>query len=163
MYFKQKSNVIYRNYGTFGYITDNRNFGYKLANDKKDNIGDKVVSESGAVFLSALSRNPQPINNIVKKICDQFSSVDFETIKNDAVEFYRELEADGFVASGSTVQECNEKDIGFSYKNLKVGNLQKDSVLRNTSENSTQDFFEAYFNGEPQLTNLHIEIIGKCN
>ena len=163
MYFKQKSNVIYRNYGTFGYITDNRNFGYKLANDNKDNIGDKVVSESGAVFLSALSRDPQPINIIVKKICEQFSRGDFETIKNDAIEFYCALEADGFVVSGSTVQECNEKDIGFSYKNLKVGNLQKDSVLRNTSENSTQDFFDTYFNGEPQLTNLHIEIIGKCN
>ena len=30
-------------------------------------------------------------------------------------------------------------------------------------EKSTQDFLEEYFNGKPQLTNLHIEITSKCN
>lgn len=68
MYFKQKSNVMYRNYGDFGYITDNRNFGYKLANDDEENIGDKIVSESGAVFLSVLNRNPMSIEDLAEKI-----------------------------------------------------------------------------------------------
>ena len=30
-------------------------------------------------------------------------------------------------------------------------------------EKSTQDFFEEYFKGKPQLTNLHIEITSRCN
>ena len=51
MYFKQKSNVIFRNYESFGYITDNRNFGYKQANNDGNDIGDKIVSQSGAVEM----------------------------------------------------------------------------------------------------------------
>ena len=50
MYFKQKSDVIFRNYKEFGYITDNRNFSYKSLSDIGDDIGDKIVSSSGAVF-----------------------------------------------------------------------------------------------------------------
>lgn len=156
MYFKQRSSVMYRDYGTFGYITDNRNFGYKLANDKEDDIGDKVVSESGAIFLSVLSRIPQSIDELTEKICKNFTDVDIEIIKNDAIEFYCALEADGFIVSGETMQECNEKDKRFSYTKSEF-NKQKES------ETSTQDFFEGYFNNESQLTSLHIEIISKCN
>lgn len=163
MYFKQKSNVIYRNYGSYGYITDNRNFGYKLVNDNGDNIGDKVVSESGAVFLDALNRTPQSIGELAEKICRQFTDVDIETIKNDAIEFYSLLEADGFVVSGDTLQECYEKDQGFSYKKVKLRKQNNTTLLQRDYENSTQDFFDEYFSGEPQLMSLHIEIISKCN
>lgn len=48
MFLKKKSNVMFRNYNSFGYITDNRNFGYKKINDNESNIGDKILSESGA-------------------------------------------------------------------------------------------------------------------
>ena len=68
MYFKQKSNVIFRNYESFGYITDNRNFGYKQANNDKNDVGDKIVSQSGAVFLSALGNKPQTLDDLAKKI-----------------------------------------------------------------------------------------------
>lgn len=163
MYFKQKSNVMYRNYGSFGYITDNRNFGYKLANDDQDNIGDKIVSESGAVFLAVLSRIPQSIDDLTQKICDQFTDVDIEIIKNDAIEFYSILEADGFIVSGETLQECNEKEQGFSFKKPKLRKQKDACALQKKFENSTQDFFDEYFNNEPQLTSLHIEIISKCD
>ena len=118
MYFKQKSNVIFRNYESFGYITDNRNFGYKQTNNNENNIGDKIVSQSGAVFLSVLGRKPQTLDDLAKKINKQFTDVDIETIKNDAREFYCMLERDGFIVSGETLQECDEKDTRFSYKIL---------------------------------------------
>lgn len=163
MYFKQKSNVMYRNYGSFGYITDNRNFGYKMADDEEDYIGDKIVSESGAVFLSVLSRIPQSIDDLVKKICNQFTDVDIHMIKNDAIEFYSALEEDGFIVSGETFQECNRKDQGNSFKKLKRGKKKDDSTLQNELDNSVQNFFDEYFDGKPQLTSLHIEIISECN
>ncbi len=34
--------------GSFGYMTDNRNFGYKKTDNKDNDIGDKILSESGA-------------------------------------------------------------------------------------------------------------------
>lgn len=163
MYFKQKSNVMHRDYGSFGYVTDNRNFGYKLVNDDENYIGDKIVSESGAIFLSVLNRIPQSIDELAEKICKRFADVDIEMIKEDAIGFYLALEADGFVVSGETLQECNEKDKRFSYKKLGNDTQKEKRTLQKESEKSTQDFFDEYFNGFPRLTNLHIEIISKCN
>lgn len=164
MFFKKKSSVIFRNYVSFGYITDNRNFGYKLTDNHENNIGDKILSESGAVFLSVLGRKPQPLDELAKKIYKQFTDVDFGTIKKDAREFYCTLERDGFIASGETLQECDKKDKRFSYKILEPELIKKDCypTIRHP-EKSTQEFFEEYFKEKPQLTNLHIEITTKCN
>jgi len=164
MLFKIKSSVMVRNYESFGYITDNRNFGYRQTNNNEDYIGDKILSESGAVFMSVLDRKPQTLDELAKKINKQFTDVDFSTIKNDANEFYCILEQDGFVVSGETLQECNEKDTRFSYKTAEPERTEKifPSIIVH-HEKSTQDFFEEYFKGKPQLTNLHIEITSKCN
>ncbi len=164
MYFKQKSNVIFRNYESFGYITDNRNFGYKLTNSSDNCIGDKILSESGAVFFSVLDRIPQTLDGLAFKINEQFPNISIKTIKNDAREFYCMLEQGGFIVSGETLQECDEKDTKFSYKNLEPQIIKKDyfpTIIR--SKKSTQDFLEEYFESKPQLTNLHIEITSKCN
>jgi radical SAM protein with 4Fe4S-binding SPASM domain len=164
MYFKQKSNVIFRSYESFGYITDNRNFGYKQANNNGNDIGDKIVSQSGAIFLSVLGQKPQTLDELAKKINIQFPNVDIGTIKNDAREFYYLLERDGFVVSGETLQECDEKDSRFSYKMLEPNIEKKDcSPTIKRLEKPTQEFLDEYFKGEPQLTNLHIEITSKCN
>lgn len=108
MFFKQKSNIIFRSYESFGYITDNRNFGYNLTNSNENYIGDKILSESGNVFFSVLDRKPQNIEKLSNKINEQFPDVDIQTIKNDAQEFYCMLEKDGFVVSGETFQECED-------------------------------------------------------
>lgn len=164
MFLKQKSNVIFRNYESFGYVTDNRNFKYKLTDSNENYIGDKILSESGAVFFSVLDKTPQTLDELVKKIKKQFTDIDIRTIKNDASEFYRMLEQDGFIVSGETFQECESKDKKFSYMTLEPEVIKKDfsPTIKNT-EKDTQDFFEEYFKGKPQLTNLHMEITSKCN
>jgi len=164
MFFKQKSNVMFRDFESFGYITDKRNFGYKQTDNNDNYIGDKILSESGAVFMSALGRKPQTLDELTKKIKKQFTDVDIELIKNDAREFYFKLERDGFIVSGETMQECDDKDTKFSYKTLESETVQKNISSTNMYlEKSTQDFLEEYFKDKPQLTNLHIEIISKCN
>ena len=70
------------------------------------------------------------------------------------------LEQDGFVISGKTLQECEAKDIGFSYK-LSELELISSNII--SLKRSSQDFVDQYFKGEPQLTNLHIEITSRCN
>ena len=156
MFFKKKSNIMFRNYKSFGYITDNRNFGYNHEN----NVGDKILSESGAIFVAVLGKKVQSFNSLVKKIHKQFTDIHIETIEKDAREFYEMLEQDGFVISGKTLQECEAKDIGFSYK-LSELELISSNII--SLKRSSQDFFEEYFKGEPQLTNLHIEITSRCN
>lgn len=162
MFVKQKSNVMFRDYGDFGYITDNRNFGYEKKNSNESCIGDKILSESGAVFFSVLDRKPQPLNELANKIKVYFTDIDIEIIRNDALEFYSALEKDGFIVSGKTLQECEDKDTRFSYKKLdKIQSAFSQTIIH--LEKSTQDFLEERFEGKPQLTNLHIEITSKCN
>lgn len=162
MFFKFKSNVIFRNFESFGYITDNRNFGFKRIGLNESEIGDKILSESGAVFLAVLGRKPQTLDELAEKINRQFTDIDITTIKNDAREFYCRLELDGFIVSGETIQECDEKDVRFSYK-ISVPEIVKKDISLIYGEKSTQDFLEEHFKGKPQLTSLHIEITSKCN
>lgn len=164
MFFKRKSTILFRDYQDFGYITDNRNFGYIQKSSTEDFIGDKIISESGSVFMSVLDRQPQSIDDLVLKISQIYTETDLPILRNDAIEFYSELELEGFVISGRTIQECDLKDKKFSYKNIKprTNNMNfPSSTIR--PRKTTQDFFDNYFNGKPQLTNLHIEITNKCN
>lgn len=164
MYYKQKSICLFRDYGEFGLITDNRNFGYRHSKNFKNDIGDKIVSQSGAIFLSVLGRKPQTVDELAQKISNQFSGVDIEMIKNDAKDFFCMLEKDGFIISGNTLQECNEKDKRLSYKLMETVKEELDCSSENLHpKKHTQDYFEEYFKGNPQLTNVHIEITSKCN
>lgn len=155
---------MFRNYECFGYLTDNRNFGYKRLDDDRDDIGDKILSESGAVFLSALGRSAKTLDEVSIKINQKYPEIDLQTIKNDANDFYIALEKDGFIVSGKTFIECNEKDEKFSYTRLIEPNTIKSSILHiENHKKSTQKWFSQYFNEKPQLTSLHIEISSKCN
>ena len=163
MYFKLKSNILFRNYESFGYLTDNRNFGYKQELINGGYIGDKILSESGALFVSVLSKKPQLISVLVGKIAVFFAGIGIEVLMKDAVEFYNLLDQEGFVVSGETIRECDNNDIEFSYTTLKIKTEQKITSSNTLPEKSTQDFLEEQFHGKPQLTNLHIEITSLCN
>jgi len=162
MYFKLKSNVIFRNYESFGYLTDNRNFRYKQPNLNAIVIGDKIISESGAVFMSFLDRIPQTIDELAKRINTYYANIDIEEIKNDALAFYSTLENEGFIVSGKSIQECNIKDTKFSYQTSNLS-IKKSLPSSYQLEKSTQDFLQEHFHGNPQLTNLHLEIVSECN
>lgn len=163
MYLKLRNNIIFRNYESFGYITDNRNFGYTAAYNKTD-IGDKIISDSGAIFVSVLSRTPQTIDELVSKIVTRLVDVDINIIKHDAIEFYYILEQERFIVSGKTFQECEDKDTRFSYKELESESIEEMLYPKARSlKKDTQEFFDEHFKGRPQLMSLHIELTSKCN
>lgn len=163
MFFKQKSNILFRSFESFGYLTDNRNFGYKQTPINGDYVGDKILSESGSLFISVLTKQPQPLEVIVDKISNFYNEVDIEDLKIDILEFYSLLEKDGFIVSGETIKECDDKDFKFSYNLIELEAVKNISTTRVVLEKSTQDFLDKYFEGKPQLTNLHIEITSFCN
>ncbi len=159
MYFKRRSSVLFRDFASFGYITDNRNFGYYQTNNNENHIGDKILSDSGTIFLSVLGRQPQSIDDIAINAKKQFDNVDISIIRKDAIEFFHKLEHDGFIVSGETPQECEERDSRFSYKQ-KHEIIQPEIIFH---KKTTQDFFKEHFQDKPQLRSLHIEINSKCN
>lgn len=161
MYYQLKSDIIFRNYKDFGLITDNRNFAYRKQNDTNKPIGDKILSDTGAVFLSVLTTQPQSIKKIVHKILTRIPDVEFNTIYNDAKEFYDLLVQERFLASGVTQLKCRQNDT-----NTYTQTLYKNKVLHTNEPKitiDTQDFLDNRFDKEPQLRNIHIEITSICN
>ena len=114
MYYRQKFDTFIRNYEGAGYITNTGNF------------SDRVVNGSGTVFLTALSRKPQTLEELVQKACKAFIDVRPQDIIEDARTFYDELFEDGFLTRGSTIEELDLNDKRFSYSALEPKTIKKD-------------------------------------
>jgi len=152
MLYRQKNNTFIRHYDDVGYII---NFTTE---------SDRVVDASGAVFLSALSRDPQTIDSLCNKILASFIDTDFETIKNSAKEFFSVLEHDGFIVSGQSKEELDVKDPPFSYASKTPVSLQSDySSIIPQSKLKPREFLAERFKDRPQLTFVQIEITNRCN
>ena len=152
MYYRQKFDTFIRIYEKIGYITN------------KSDFSDRVVSQSGAVFLSALGRTPKSLDEMTEIIVKQFIGVDKETIKKDAKDFFDMLVEDGFLVSGISMEECKQKDKRFSYNDIEPKTIKKDfTPTIKRAEKSTQEFLEEHFKDNPKLISLQIELTSKCN
>lgn len=163
MFFKMKSNILFRNFGSFGFVTDNDNYRYKLTDETAITVGEKVLSESGALFFSALTHVPQHLNTIVHKVVNCFEGADFGTIYADASDFFSSLAEDGFVAIGKTYAECEENDYRFTYEYTNSQITSSKPTIENQPWRSTQEHFDSFFEGKSQLRDLHIEVTSRCN
>jgi radical SAM protein with 4Fe4S-binding SPASM domain len=153
MLFRQKLDTFIRHYGDIGYVIN------------KGNVTDMVVNASGSVFLSALSRTAQSLDDLIAAIVPHFAGAEPLSIKDDVLAFYKMLEDDGFIISGETNDELNRKDPGFSYKNMKSnakGHEKKVPVILRAEE-SSQNFLQKHFGKNPQLISLHVELTSRCN
>ncbi len=152
MLYRQKKDTYIRNYDGVGYITSIGLF------------NDRCTNESGAVFLQALKRTPQSLDELVDTIMPQFIGVDRKTILNDAEEFYDSLVADGFIVKGETESELNDKDVGFTYNDVQPKTIRKDfTPVIQRADNSTQEYLEKHFAGRPHLNSFQIELTSRCN
>lgn len=152
MLYRQKKDTYIRNYDGVGYITSTGLF------------NDRAVNESGTVFLCAVNRTPQSLDQLVDKILPQFVGVDRETIYNDAKEFYDAFVEDGFLVSGETEDELNAKDTGFTYKVFEPKTIKEDfTPAIQRADSDTQLFLEEHFKDKPHLTSFQIELTSRCN
>lgn len=152
MLYRQKKDTYIRNYDGVGYITSTGIF------------NDRIVNESGTVFLCALSREPQTLDELADKIVKQFVGVDKETILADAKEFYEELIQDGFIIKGNTTEELDNQDTGFTYNAILPKTARDDfTPAIQRSEQDTQTYLEDHFKDKPHLTSFQIELTSRCN
>ena len=152
MLYRQKFDTFIRKYENIGYITNKADF------------SDRVCNESGAVFLLALSREPQSLEELLNKIIVAFNDVTIEDIRQDVIDFYRILEEDGFIVSGETPEELDKKDIRFSYSQLEPKTVKENFTPKlPRAEETTQFFFDEYFKQHPHLMNLQMELTSRCN
>lgn len=99
MFYQQKINTYTRSYENVGFIIST------------DTLKDKMVNESASVFLNAINRTPQSLDELTDKIMLSFSDADRETIKNDAKEFFDSLADEGFIIKAATKEELNKKNL----------------------------------------------------
>ncbi len=152
MFYRQKKDTYIRNYDGVGYITSTGIF------------NDRCTNASGTVFLCALNRVPQTLDELVDKIMPQFVDAERDVIKKDAEVFYEKLVEDGFIIKGETIEELNAKDVGFTYKTVEPKTIKKDfTPTIQRADNSTQEYLEKHFKEKPHLSSFQIELTSKCN
>lgn len=155
MYYKIRDYVLFRKYQEHGYITDNSEYGYRMLNDNRQYPGEKHVSASGAVMLSMLSKSPRLIDDIVEELLQIFIGVDYETLKQDTVEFFDLFVDEGFLSRGETVDACMDNFVENTPKSGDVDQIQ-DSIVTNACTGA--DITPSEF-----LRSIHIEIADACN
>lgn len=153
MYIQRLPNIIYRQYSEFGYLTDNRNFGYDTATKSCRKVGDLLLSKVGCVFYSQLSYEPQNIDFIVKRLIDIFPNVSYSQLVEDAIDFYRSLSLKGFIVCGDDCQVRVQSF--FSYNNT----IPYDLVVEEYSSHPYHNVFAKI----SRLSRVHIDICSKCN
>lgn len=155
MYYYRPPYVIYRDYSSYGYLTDNRNFGYDTASKSCLKFGDRILSKNGSVFYSQLSETPCSIEEIVHKLQNVFEEVPLNLLEKDALEFFSDLYKDGFVGCISDAGQVPSYNI-FSYKSTTPFLLTKHEFVA--------DSYATYVPREKySLARVHINLSERCN
>lgn len=155
MYYKIRNDVLFRQYSGFGYLSDNSEFGYQFLNDNHLHPGERYVSESGAVMLSTLDKEPRFIDDIVDELMQIFIEVDRDELKHDTMEFFDGLKDQGFLSSGETDDSCQDHAL------FKITGMDN-----NDNENpayGTESCGKGVIRPNDFLRSIHFEIASACN
>jgi radical SAM protein with 4Fe4S-binding SPASM domain len=150
MFIQLRKDTFIRIYGDAGYVVN------------KTTFSDRVTDKVGAVFLSVLSREAKTLDVIAQEIAEKFINADVAEIKQDCIDFFGELEKDGFIVSAESEQELKKKDEGFSYARL-PGILKSKSLALSSSDIDTQTYLNRRFQNDPKLMSFQIELTSLCN
>lgn len=152
MYYQLRKDCYIRSIGDYGYIKSSGLF------------NDLIFDRSGKVFLLAITRQPQSLDELTDKIVKNFNDVSSEDIKEDVKEFFDMLIDDGYVVKGDTIDECTNNNIGFNYNEIKQMDFEENYTPKNIRSNvDTQNVLDEYFLKHPYLSNFQIELSSKCN
>lgn len=158
MYYKKKDIILFRDYEDFGYLTDNRNFGYMKT--KGHVIGDKVVSSTGSVFIKLLGTKARTIRDVVNDSLKIFNGVDNIVLANDIKDFFDELVNNGFLVKSEDYSECNTIAADRSSGTIKENEIYEE---KEKGPISTQSFLQDYFGDTPFPVSIHLDIVKECN
>lgn len=155
MLIRQSKNSYIRIYdqGKLGYITN------QLTRH------DRTYNESGADFLSQITRQPKSVKEIVTNLLTLYEDVQEETLWQDFCEFAQDLADHKFIVMAETEEELSLQDIDFSYAMDNPKTLA-DDFTQKTSEHpdkTTQDYLLQHDIEKPRLAGLQFELTSRCN
>ncbi len=153
MYIKQSKNTFIRTTDRYGYVIN------QLTRQ------DRSYNASGADWLKEINRNPQDVEDIIKRLCSLYEDASYEVIKNDFMQFVESLVQAKFVVIGETIEELDAKDEDFTY-NVELPKTLADNFYQETKEKvteNTQDFFLDEVQDKPLISSLQFELSSRCN
>ncbi len=153
MYYKLGNDVIFRNYNDYGLITDISEYGYRMLNDSRPMLGEEFVSQSGAVMLSMVGRNPTSIDDIVHNLANVFVGVDIQTLEQDTIEFLQYFCDKGYLCCGEFAEECQDQEYEYP----------KELSIENAVVSVADDCEKSLIKSKDFLRSIHIEIANICN
>lgn len=127
---------------------------------------DRVYNETGTDFLREINRVPQDVNSIVNRLSVLYGdSVSREILYHDFVSFINDLERCYFVVTGGTEEECNFKDIDFSYYlgNLKTNIIDFSQGTTQPVDEYTSDSMLEADQRRANLKSIQFELTSRCN
>ncbi len=154
MLVRQTKNTFIRFYDDKGYIT-NQMTRY-----------DRSYNEIGADFLRTLSRVPRNISSIVDELSLLYgNSVSKEILTKDFTDFVFDLEKYYFVVTGDSANECDSKDMDFTYSrgNIKTNIKDFSQVTDQIVEENTFDCMLEADQRKAHLKSIQFELTSRCN
>lgn len=139
-----------RNYKTHGYITNQL-----IKNDR-------IFNETGADFLSVITRDASSIESLVEKLLIIYKGADPKEVRDDFIMFVKNLEEEGFVLTGNSKEEINKKEPTFTYRDINVKTNKKFFSDDFESKGSSEYIYDNLIH-EHQLSSLTIELTKRCN
>lgn len=154
MFVRQAKNTFIRFFDDKGYITNQMT------------RQDRLYNETGADFLRKISREAKDIKTIVEELSYLYGdSVSKEKLEQDFWKFIKDLENHLFLIIGETPEECDTKDIDFSYS---LGNMK--NQVKDFSQATEQEVTESTYNymleadkKKPHLKAIQFELTSRCN
>lgn len=143
---------IYDN-GTLGYINNQLTY------------HDRIYNESGADFLSQITRRPRKIQDVISSLCDIYTQESVDSITLEFLAFLESLHHAGFIVIGDTEDQLNNADMEFSY-DIENPKTQSESFIQNTQEEpdlDTESFYLDHDKRKPRIANIQLELTGRCN
>ncbi len=125
---------------------------------------DRTYNESGADFLSQITRTPKELDSIIESLLKIYQ-VDPEVLRHDFIAFAEDLARHKFVVLGETISELDVRDLEFSYAMDNPKTLI-DDFTQHTEENTdktTQDLLLQHDREKPRLAALQFELTSRCN
>jgi len=126
---------------------------------------ERYYNDNSSVFFDVLSKTPQKFSKIIDNIF-QLYSVDKIKLEQDFSSFIKDLEQDGFVVSGNTLEEINKKEPVFTYKSWNNASANKKEIANANEKveiNKTIMPSNVVTSNELYVENLYLEITRRCN
>ena len=155
MYFSRPPYILFRDYPDFGYLTDNRNFGYDTVSKSCLKTGDRILSKTGSIFYSILTEKAQSVHEIVEQLLPLFHGVSLSELEQDAKDFFLELFGDGFVRC------CKDVDSSTSASYFSYANKSSYELALNDSFEETG--YSVNWGSDYHLSRIHVDVSGLCN